>query len=403
MKTVSGKKGPATIADQYATSSRQQKPDRNRPGLLTFASLFIGICFLFTSVRFGAAVQPSIPAGVEIRIKAHPETAAIGDPIRIDLEIITPQVCQVEIPEPEQQTGDFFILEFFPGPVIADTDKRETQVRSSERRDSSSRPYQARIVAAVYKTGTFTFPGIPVYITDNDGKRTALQCPSVNVEIQSILSADNRDLRDLKKQADIPDPTRWLLWILIAVAVCLLGAAAWHFRRKYKKHLPLMPSIPDRDPFERAESDLRDLLARNLPGNGHTKKFYVLLSEIVKRILEPAYEIQTAERTTIEIMDSLYRHSGRKPGSLEAVESFLLQCDIVKFAKYIPSEKENDSAAESAFRILSEARNFTINSQVINKDAIALEGRSDNSPGREPREREPRDPQASARVKNNDL
>ena len=117
-----------------------------------------------------------------------------------------------------------------------------------------------------------------------------------------------------------------------------------------------MPSAPTQDPFEQAELDLRELIARNLPGNGHTKKFYVLLSEIVKKILEAAYGIHTAEQTTIEIMDSLHRQSGIKQDSLEVVESFLLQCDIVKFAKYIPLKNENDHAAENSFRILAQSR-----------------------------------------------
>ena len=110
--------------------------------------------------------------------------------------------------------------------------------------------------------------------------------------------------------------------------------------------------MPVRDPFEKAESDLKNLVARNLPGRGQTKKFYVLLSEIVKRILEAAYGIQTAEQTTIEIMESLDRQPGLPRENREIVESFLLRCDIVKFAKYVPSEGENNAAVENAFHIL---------------------------------------------------
>ena len=52
-------------------------------------------------------------------------------------------------------------------------------------------------------------------------------------------------------------------------------------------------------------------------GEGLVKPFYVALSDIVKRILESGYGIQTLEKTTGEVMDNLrQRPAGtRNPGS----------------------------------------------------------------------------------------
>ena len=314
--------------------------------------------FLFVSVCFGASVPQPFPAGVEIKATAHPQTAAIGDRIRIGLNITTPQGYRVEIPEPEHRVDDFSILEFFPGSEVAETLKSEHSAQANKAPEASSQHQQAQIIAAIYKTGKFTFPGIPVFITDNNGVKTEIRSPAVDIEIQSVLKEDDHVLRDLKKQADIQEKFRWLFWTLIIAAVCILGAAVWFLWRKYRNHPASTPSIPVRYTLDLAESDLRNLVARNLPENGHTKKFYILLSEIVKRILETAYEIQTAEQTTLEIMDSLRRHSELEQDNLSRIEPFLLQCDIVKFAKYIPSETENANAVENAFRILEQARNF---------------------------------------------
>ncbi|MEJ2245765.1 MAG: hypothetical protein P8Y80_06745 [Acidobacteriota bacterium] len=308
-------------------------------------------------------MQQPFPAGVEIKATALPRTAAVGDRIRIELDITTPQGCRVEIPEPEQQIDDFSILEFFPGPDVADTHKSEQLDRANELPETSSYHHQAQIIAAIYKTGSFTFPGIPVFITDKDGAKTEIRSPSVDIEIRSVLQEDDHVLRGLKKQADIPEKFRWLFWTAIIVSLCILVAAAWFLWRKYRNRPVSMPSIPAQDAFDLAESDLRSLVARNLPGNGYTKKFYILLSEIVKRILERAYEIHTVERTTGEIMDSLGRNSGLKQDNLNAIEPFLLQCDVVKFAKYIPSKTENENAVETAFRILAQAREFVVAGQ----------------------------------------
>ena len=86
------------------------------------------------------------------------------------------------------------------------------------------------------------------------------------------------------------------------------------------------------------------------------KEFYVLLSEIVKRILEAGYEIHTAEQTTSEIMESLARKSDLEPEKLNRIESFFVRCDVVKFAKYVPSTPEHEAASENALEILAEAK-----------------------------------------------
>ena len=343
---------------------REKAPTYGRSFSLFSCTAFIFLnFFLFVSVCSAASVQQPFPAGVEIKTTASPQTVAIGDRIRIELNITTPQGYRIEIPEPEQQIDDFSILGFFPGPDVADTHQPEQSERANEAPETSSQYHQAQIIAAIYKTGTFTFPGIPVFITDNNGVRTEIQSPSVDIEIKSVLKEDDHVLRDLKKQADIPEKFRWLFWTLIIVAVCVLGAAVWFLWRKYRNRPVSTPSIPARDTFDLAESDLRNLVARNLPGKGYTKKFYILLSEIVKRVLETAYEIHTAERTTGEIMDTLGRNSRLKRSNLNTIEPFLLQCDVVKFAKYIPSKTENENAVETAFRILAQAREFVVGGQ----------------------------------------
>jgi hypothetical protein len=42
--------------------------------------------------------------------------------------------------------------------------------------------------------------------------------------------------------------------------------------------------------------------------------------------------------------------------SLEPIESLLLSCDLVKFARYIPSRLENEGSVKQAFQILVDCR-----------------------------------------------
>ena len=176
--------------------------------------------------------------------------------------------------------------------------------------------------------------------------------PPVNIEIRSVLNDKNQNLIDLKKQAEIPEQWIWLAWGTIVIGVLILGAVLWiGLKRRHKRPVPLSP-VQVQNLMDLAEADLRNLIARGLPESGYEKQYYVLLSEIVKRILEAGYGIHTAEQTTSEIMSSLHKKTGLESAKTELIESFLIRCDVVKFAKYKPSGIEHEAASKDALQIL---------------------------------------------------
>jgi hypothetical protein len=301
------------------------------------------------------AAQNTLPPEVEIHVKAAPEVATVGDPIRIDLEVIMPSGYRVEIPRPETQIGDFTILDFIPEPAAPSIGKSKKLAMPPPPQTGASQRHQAQILAAVYKTGKFTFPSIQMKLTAANGKEVALSSTPVNVEIRSVLSDKNPGLTDLKKQAELPERRGWIIWLAIA-AVLVIGAIIWIIhRQKPRRATPFSPAQV-RNRMDLAEADLRLLLARGLPGNGSEKQFYVLISEITKRILETGYEIHTAERTTSEIINSLAGRLAIESDKIELIASFLFRCDAVKFAKYAPSMVEHEAASNDALQILAEAR-----------------------------------------------
>ena len=300
------------------------------------------------------ATQAPLPPGLQVQVNANPKLATVGDPIQIDLDLTVPSGFHVDVPGLDKELGDFSILEFYPGPEIPEsaTPKKSAQPAPTQ---GGFTHHQVRIIVAVYKTGTFTFPPVQLKLRTAEGKQIPVSSSPVKIEIQSVLSEKNRDLKDLKKQAEMPEPVRWALWLIVLPALVVMGIFAWFLWKRRNKHASHVPPVPPQDLLKLAESDLRELLARGFPEDGKVKEFYVLLSEIVKRILEAGYEINTAERTTSEIIDTLGRASGPSPESMERIESFLLRCDMVKFAKYIPSKEEHESAAEDALQILAGA------------------------------------------------
>ena len=290
------------------------------------------------------ATRAPLPPGVGIRTDATPKIATVGDPIRIDIDVTMPAGCRVEIPRPDAQAGDFAILDFLPGPVAS---SKRAQTGPLEH-------HRARIITAIYKTGKFAFPSLPMKLITAEGTEIALSSPAVDIEIESVLRDANPALKDLKRQAEIPEPAHWALWLILALGGLMLGAVAWRFSKR-RRNRP-SPPAPDRDPLDLAAADLEDLLGRGLPDRAAAKQFYVRLSDIAKRILESGYAIHTTERTTSEIMESLQTRASLEPENSKRIESFLLGCDVVKFAKYVPSKIEHAAASKDAFEILAEAR-----------------------------------------------
>jgi hypothetical protein len=285
-----------------------------------------------------APAQTALPAGVDVRLEAAPRKATVGDLIQIDIFITTPQSYKIEIPQTGKQLGDFAILEFSSVSVKAE-------------RGGALLQHSTRIIAAAYKTGKIVFPPLRIILVDNAGKQTELSSPPTAIEIQSVINLD-RGLKDLKKQAELPE-SRWLLWLALVLAAVILLFICRRFWKSRQASSPPPATIPGKDALEVAESDLRALLARGIPASGEEKIFYVRISEIVKRILELGYLVVTAERTSLEILESLCRSPSINQNELDRIQKFLLECDAVKFAKYVPSMPEHQVAIDGAFAILA--------------------------------------------------
>ena len=303
-----------------------------------------------------------IPPGIEVRIQASPDQATVGDPIRIDLDVALPRGYQLSLPHLGSQVGDFAVLEVFPGPTVPDnTPAGKSGDSQSPGKSALSEiaRHRARIVVAVYKTGEATFPSLDLSLRDPGGRETVLSTPPAKIVIQSVLAEKDQNLRDLKKQAEIPEPPRWLLWLALGILALILAAIACWFYRRRPRHAAAPFSGAQLDPLELAEAELRDLLARGLLEKRLIKQFYVAVSDIVKRVLEEGYQIAAVEKTTYEIVDALEAEGAESVPreELDCIVSFLSACDLVKFAKCIPSQAESDEAVKRAYRVLQFCRN----------------------------------------------
>jgi hypothetical protein len=325
---------------------------RNLPhrdsGTCRNAAFVLAFCLaLSLSAAAQEAAPPPLPAGVHVGVTARPQTATVGDPVTVEIDVSHPKGYKVRMPKPSAQQGDFTVLEF--GPAVESTATPVKPAADGVEHD------RVRLTVAVYKTGAFSFPRQPLIVVGPDGKEYPASTDPVSITIQTVLTDKDSNLKDLKRQAEIEEPFPWRTWVGVASILALLAALAWWFLRKRRRlDLPAPAAQPELSLLEVAEVELRELNARGLPEKGLMKPFYVSLSEIVRKILEGGFCVTTAEKTTTEIVDAMEQNASPKPepARLESIESLLSECDLVKFAKYVPPREEAHAALKSAVELL---------------------------------------------------
>jgi hypothetical protein len=162
-------------------------------------------------------------------------------------------------------------------------------------------------------------------------------------------AANTNDIRGIKPPIDIPNAWLWLWWTLAALAVAALAMAAWRRWQKQRAALPPALVIP---PHVRAKQKLAEALLFI----GDPNRFCTVVSHTIRHYLEERFNLHAPERTTEEFLVELQtsRHLTRDQ-KLSLVE-FLESCDLVKFARFEPTETSLRQLHDSALRLVDETQ-----------------------------------------------
>ncbi len=155
------------------------------------------------------------------------------------------------------------------------------------------------------------------------------------------------DIRDIKPPVEISSGWEWIWWVVGALAGLAILFALWKWLQKRKANQPLPPPIP-------AHIRAKQKLAEALALISQPKPFVVAVSDTARTYLEERFTFRAPERTTEEFLRELGGTDLLAKEQKESLGQFLQSCDLVKFAKYEPGEKELHELHSSAVRLVEE-------------------------------------------------
>ncbi|MDO8603194.1 MAG: hypothetical protein Q7O04_05050 [Candidatus Omnitrophota bacterium] len=157
------------------------------------------------------------------------------------------------------------------------------------------------------------------------------------------------DIRPLKDVVDIAGAFP-VIPAVIFILILLAIAAFIHFRKK--RGTVAKPVAPPRPAEEIAIEALKALVEMRLIEKGLIKEYYIRLSDIMRAYIESRYEIFALDRTTRELFQEM-RSKRTERLHADKINSLLEDCDMVKFAKYVPDQKEIERIHKKAEEIVN--------------------------------------------------
>ncbi|OIO32626.1 MAG: hypothetical protein AUJ70_05160 [Candidatus Omnitrophica bacterium CG1_02_40_15] len=155
------------------------------------------------------------------------------------------------------------------------------------------------------------------------------------------------DIRPLKDVVEISGRFPALLIIVLILAALVIIVFIYFKKQKVEEK----PALPPRPAEEIARNALSALKEAKLMEKGLIKEYYIRLSDIIRTYIENKYRIFAMDRTTWELFQEM---KSKKIERLyvDKINDFLEDCDMVKFAKYAPSEKEMKEVYKKAEEIV---------------------------------------------------
>ncbi len=157
------------------------------------------------------------------------------------------------------------------------------------------------------------------------------------------------DLRPIEPPIRMPGELNWLWWTLAGVVLAGVLAVWWFRRKRQTEAAAPVPMVP---PHIRA----RQKLAEALQFISDPDRFCTAVSSTLRVYLEERFQLHAPERTTEEFLVELQGSPALNAEQKKSLQNFLQSCDLVKFARFEPTESTLRELHDAALRLVDETQ-----------------------------------------------
>jgi len=284
------------------------------------------------------AQQPNIL----VKSKVDKRVITVGELIKYTLLIEKDENIQVQVPGYGVDLGSFEIHDY----------KGIKQQRTKKGRVL----IQTEYIITTYDTGEYKIPPITIEYTMPDKKTKKIYSQEIKIKVKPTMPQNAKDIKDIKPPINLKVDLSKYLWILTVIfLILLLGIIGIMHWNKMKKS-PLEENIKYiRPPHEIAYEQLNRIEKSTLLAQGLIKEYYTQLSDVIRQYIESRYKIDALELTTQELIKEMKIRELNEE-HIELIQHFLEECDLVKFAKYIPHKDEINRIIEVAREIVDRTK-----------------------------------------------
>ena len=163
-----------------------------------------------------------------------------------------------------------------------------------------------------------------------------------------------QDYNDIKDIEYVKQENDWMIVGLIAVITLLsIGIIYWLIVKKKKAAVKSKPVKGNLTPLEWALAELNKLKPQSLQSPAEVKKYYTGLTDISRTFFYRQLQLPALQQTTDEWMISLQPITVDKETKAAFFQALRL-ADTVKFAKYLPHSRDNETSVEVVKNMLQQ-------------------------------------------------
>src|SRR6266480_5300632 len=169
------------------------------------------------------------------------------------------------------------------------------------------------------------------------------------MEMLNFLAQEFHDIAPPLDYSLIPP---WLVFVIVFVALSLLGLVVWLFAKRRKPPLP--PKL------------LREIALEELERIGceiekmSPYQFSIRVSDILRKYVTQQYGLPATRQTSIEFLTTLANASPFSADEKSLLEDFLNRCDLIKFARYEATTSDSELLLQEAIRFVKGGQLATV-------------------------------------------